>query len=488
MPPRPPHPLLIQAHASFRRGDLKGAAGACEQLLKARREDPHALALLAEINVIRGRMSDAVRLLRTAVRVSPDDEVLRNQFAYALLRSGDLSGAIDQFDRLVRRNEAHHAARAGLTSALVIDGRHDRAWEYVKRWADGSEIPEEILPMVLRLLIHRGEFARAIATGARVMPLDAKPTKGVGMACFEMARACEKLGQYGAAWQWATRGNGIRRVPFDAAAVQRRAEAIMQSFSADFLASAPRPSSLLGAEEAPIFIVGLPRCGSTLTERILHAHRATHGITEQPAMPMTAHALHEIIGTPETYPQCAAKLTIFAVDQARALYLERIRSLYPQGTRPVDKTLGNYLHLGLIAALFPEARIIHCRRDPRDTGLSCYMEPLEPTTIPYASRLEDFAACWRTYQALMAHWRQSLSIPMLEMRYESLVEAPEPYIRRLLEFLGLPWEDACLRFHEVERTEYTLSKDQVRQPLYRSAVGRAERFAEYLAPLRDLEP
>jgi len=486
MPPRPPNPLLVQAHASFRRGDLNTAAASCEQILKARREDPGALALLAEIHVVSGRMAEALRLLRIAIRVAPDDDILRNQFAHGLLRSGDLPAAVDQFDRIVRRNENHHAARAGLASALENDGRHDRAWEHVKRWADSAQIPDELIPVLLRLMIHRGELERAVRTGAAAIPENAAPARGARSACFEMARAHEKLGDYEAAWRWATRGNLMRTAPFDVAAVRQRFEAIARAFSAEFLEAAPRPTSLLPQSEAPIFIVGVPRCGSTLTERILHAHGATHGIGEHPGIHVTAYSLHQLLGTNEIYPACAARLSAPIIDRARHVYLESIRALRPAGKRSVDKNLGNFLHLGLIALLFPEAKIIHCRRDPRDTGLSCYMEPLEPANVPYASKLEDFAAYWRLYSGHMEHWARVLTIPMLEMRYESLIEAPEAYTRRLLEFLDLPWQDACLRFHEVKRTERTLSQDQVRKPLYSTAVGRAQRFASHLAPLNDL--
>jgi hypothetical protein len=134
--------------------------------------------------------------------------------------------------------------------------------------------------------------------------------------------------------------------------------------------------------------------------------------------------------------------------------------------------------------MLPSARIIHCRRDPLDMCLSCYMERLTSAQAPYADDLATLGLHHREHERLMAHWRDALAMPFLEIDYEDVVADQEGATRRLLEFCGLPWDDACLRFHEVERRDGTLSYDQVRRPLYASSVGRAERFGACLDPLR----
>ena len=172
-------------------------------------------------------------------------------------------------------------------------------------------------------------------------------------------------------------------------------------------------------------------------------------------------------------------------DDLGRTYADRVEAVAPGAKRIVDKQLGNYQMLGVIALLFPGARIIHCTRNPMDTCLSCYAQKLPPGTNTYASSLVHLGAFSRDMQHLMTHWCSVLSVPILEVRYEETVANVETVARSVIEFLGLPWDDACLHFHESRRTVLTLSADQVRRPIYTTSVGRAKRFGALLDPLRE---
>ncbi len=190
------------------------------------------------------------------------------------------------------------------------------------------------------------------------------------------------------------------------------------------------------------------------------------------------------IESPSAYPACAADLTAEQIQSMSRSYLEEIEALAPRARRITDKALGNFHHLGLVNLLFPAGRVIHCRRDPLDTCLSCYLEPFMRGQCPPACNLRHLGLFYRQYERLMRHWQGVLDVRILEVDYEALVQDQEGMSRRIIEFCGLDWDDACLRFHETARRDRTLSYDQVRRPVYRSSVGRAERFGALLDPLR----
>ena len=171
------------------------------------------------------------------------------------------------------------------------------------------------------------------------------------------------------------------------------------------------------------------------------------------------------------------------VDTAAGRYLQRLREAGDGAQRIIDKYLNNYLHLGMLAVLFPEARVIHCRRHPLDTCLSCFMTPLPAATHPYAYDLAGMGVVYVAYERLMAHWRDGLGIPMHEIRYEALVADQEAQTRQLLDFCGLEFDERCLRFYEGDRVVLTASYDQVNRPVYRTSVRRADRFSKHLEPL-----
>ncbi|MCA9312621.1 MAG: sulfotransferase, partial [Phycisphaerales bacterium] len=179
--------------------------------------------------------------------------------------------------------------------------------------------------------------------------------------------------------------------------------------------------------------------------------------------------------------QLASKPT---VSESARRYREHIREMAPDAARISDKMPTNFLHLGLISCMFPAARVVHCRRDPVDTCLSCWMQHFAGSH-PYASDLTHVGLFWNEYQRVMQHWMDVLPNPILEIDYEAVVEQQEEESRRLVDFVGLPWSDSCLHFHESDRVNLTASHAQVRRPIYRSAVRRWKHYEKHLAPLRD---
>jgi hypothetical protein len=220
----------------------------------------------------------------------------------------------------------------------------------------------------------------------------------------------------------------------------------------------------------------MPRSGSTLIAQILASHPKVRGGDERPDFP-------ELLGR-VGYPEPAAALT---GDQFRALgaaYVERMRAQAPDALRIVDKLPGNFLYAGAIHLALPNARIIHSRRDPVDTCMSCFTTLFRDEQLPHTYDLGELGRYYRAYVALMDHWRVALPpAVLLEVEYEALVGDLEGQARRILAHCGLDWDPVCLAFHETERDVRTASAAQVRRPIYRDSVGRWRRYGAWLAPL-----
>ncbi len=252
-------------------------------------------------------------------------------------------------------------------------------------------------------------------------------------------------------------------VAYDEAATMRNFDEVTSIYSASMIAGAKGQGA---AGRQPIFIVGMPRCGSTLVEQILASHPAVAAAGESKAL----ERMIERHG-----PQGFA-----AVGRA---YIAELTRPHPDASRVTDKMLGNYLRLGFIAAALPEARIVHVTRDPVDCCLSNYAR-LFVEGHPYAADLGELGRYYHRYAQLMDHWHAALPEGiLLDVSYEALVADLPGQVARLLDFLDLPWDDRCLAFHQTERFVRTASQSQVRQPLYRGAVGRWHRYEAHLGPL-----
>ncbi len=234
--------------------------------------------------------------------------------------------------------------------------------------------------------------------------------------------------------------------------------------------------------DRPLFIVGMPRSGTTLTEQILSSHRAIAGAGELGYFNHMAYELGSRVDRGDDLSSFATGLTAQDLESVASGFLAQLDSVSRDARRVTDKMPTNFQHLGLIALAFPNARIVHCRRDPRDNLLSCYVENFQEDQR-YTTRLESLAHFHGQYRRLMRHWHAVLPLRILDVQYEELVADLPAQTRRLIDFCGLDWDENCLSFHRSARAVNTPSKWQVRQPIYSSSVGRWRRYETFIAPL-----
>ncbi|HTQ51277.1 MAG TPA: sulfotransferase [Candidatus Acidoferrales bacterium] len=311
------------------------------------------------------------------------------------------------------------------------------------------------------------------------------PTNAKEILLFALGKIYDDCGCFDEAFECFKLANRIRNaaVAYHPDEIVRRTDDIIDVFNRDFLA---QPFASASASRSPLFLVGMPRSGTTLLANMLSHHRAIGTAGELPAIIEFASELAELAKNGFPYPQAAKHLTSTTVLHLVNDYERRLKRDFGADAPVyvIDKNPLNFQHLGFIAKLFPEARIIHCTRDPLDTGLSNYFVRF-PLNLDYSFDLRNIGHFYRQYVRLMQHWRLVLPRKIIEISYEDMVLNTEQTARRALEFLGLEWDDHCLTPHTNPCPVETASQWQVRQPIYRHALERWRRYEKHLTPLKE---
>jgi tetratricopeptide (TPR) repeat protein len=394
-----------------------------------------------------GNQAEAIACYRQALRCKPDYAEAHANLGGAAEEAGDLRGAEDFFRAAVRHDPRFVFAHYKLAELL------------------GGKLPECDLAAQRRLLEDTG------LTDAQRIPLH-----------FGLALVMDGRGEYAAAAAHLERANALqlaewqtRGQSYDAPRHEFLVAETMAACTPEFF---QRVRGFGLESELPVFVVGLPRSGTTLIEQILASHSRVFGAGEIKLVPDSMAAL----GAQDREPfECLRRLDRETTRRQAARHLERLRELSPAALRIVDKMPDNYLFLGLLAALFPRAKFIHCRRDLRDVAVSCWMTRFRE--IRWANDPQHIASRFRAYQRLMEHWRKVLPAPLLEIDYEETVSDLEGVARRLVAWCGLEWEPQCLEFHRTKRPVRTVTAVQVRQPVFRTSVQRWKHYEAELGPL-----
>ena len=300
---------------------------------------------------------------------------------------------------------------------------------------------------------------------------------------FTLGNLLDAAGDYDRAFHHFREGNNLCGHHFDPTSYTAAVNAIISTFSPDFVRQAP--SAAVSAENL-IFIIGMPRSGTTLVEQILASHSQVYGCGELPDIGMIGNSFPELLGIQQNYPQGVVSLTTESCTKLANHYLNRVIETSGNADFITDKMPQNFAFLGMIAMLFPGAKVIHCVRDPLDTSLSCYFQYFRysRTSVAFTTDLTSLGTYYRQYQRLMQHWKSTLDIEMMDVSYERLVGNQEDVTRQMLAFCGLPWDESCLEFYKSSRGITTASSNQVREPVYRRSLQRWKHYEQYLESLK----
>ena len=511
-----PHRARIEAATAALAADERKRA---EELFREiLREDPsHVAALcgLAAVSLTADRAHDAERLLSHALKQSAYIPLAYRGLGPALMQLGRLAEAqavtrhLEQIEpenpqtwvtiaalatRLMRQEQAleayERAARlrpdeVGLrVSAGHVQKTLGRRRESEASYKAALQLDPGLAEAYWSLADLKNYTFRdeEIAAMQRLLETDKRARPNEAQLHFALGRAFEQRREYARAFASYAQGNALRRLdaPFDIAEFERRSARIRAFFDAGFFAARAGSGD---SSPAPIFIVGLPRSGSTLVEQILASHSRVEGTMELPNVLNLVGEFDDLTPARDGYPETVGAASAAQLTALGGRYLAETAPLRSGREHFTDKLPNNFSHIGLIHAILPRATIIDARRHPMDACFSTFKQHFaEGQTFSYD--LEDLGRYYRCYLGLMDHWDAVLPGRVLHVQYEELVREPEAHIRRLLEHCGLEFQPACLNFHETRRSVRTASAEQVRQPLYTSGIGYWRHFEQELEPLR----
>ncbi|TPN64080.1 tetratricopeptide repeat protein [Mesorhizobium sp. B1-1-1] len=490
--------------------------GLLEQSVRLQPKNPDFLNNLGTVMRDLGRVAAAADFFRGAVALRPDQLAARDNLGSSLKQLGQFEGAEEIYRGTVARNPFHFRARIGLAETLQEAGRLDEALAVFREALSIRPKDAELLHGLGVGLMEKGEldeaadlFRQALAadpgmarawlmltqvkrqkerdaelTGMEAQHAKALPDSLARMQlAFGLGKVNDDLKDYNRAFDYFAEGNAIRRkgIDYDAEKTRAEFEAMKTVFDRDFFQK-HRPSPI--SDDTPIFVVGMPRSGTTLVEQIIASHPQVYGAGELGIL-KTAVGRQFPATMPGGFPWGVSDVPDTDFAEAGRAYLDMLHARYPHMRHVTDKMPGNFLLVGFIHMMMPKARIIHCARDAAATCLSIYKVHFRGDSHRYGYDLGELADFHNLYTDIMAHWHKVLPGVVHDVRYEDFVADQEGQSRALIDYLGLPWDDAVLSFHQTDRPVRTASAAQVRQPMYQGSVDLWKRYGDRLKPLLD---
>jgi tetratricopeptide (TPR) repeat protein len=510
-------PEVVRAGMLFSDGDLAAAENILQRYRAAGGSHVEMLRLLGRIAHQRKALEEAETLLEVALKVAPNYRAARVDYIRVLLDAQKYLGAHEDVAGLLQVDPENKDLLFLYAAACVGLGRHQRAIEVYRQLIAASPLSAELhvaLGHALQSIGHQKEAIDCYSTAASIRPsfgdaywslanlktyrfsdnqiADMREKEGAPALdvvdryhlCFALGKAYEDRRQYADSWQFYERGNELKRAEnhYDPEIIEINARKLMEGCTAEFF---ERRAGVGTPDSDPIFIVGLPRSGSTLIEQILASHSQVDGTQE---LPEVSRIVREMEGPrPDLHnPRYPATLAELARGQFRSLgerYMRDTRAFRGKKTYFIDKMPNNFRHIGLIHLILPNAKIIDVRREPMACCFS-NLKQLFASGQEFTYRIEDIARYYRTYLELMRHWQAVLPGRVLPVCYEDLIQDLQRNVRRILKFCRLEFEPACVEFYKTRRSVSTASSEQVRQPLFREGILQWQSFEPWLGSLK----
>jgi tetratricopeptide (TPR) repeat protein len=510
-------PAVVTASSMFADGEIHEAERVVRQFLQSHGDHVEAMRLLAQIGMKLDVLDDAEFLLESVLVFAPDYQLARFDYANVLLRLHKHARALEEIGTLMKADPQNRAYRICYANACTGLGKHEEGVRVFRELLVDAPRAADVHLSIAHALKTLGRQQQAIESyraAAQANPSfgDAywslanlktyrfsddeistmraqEAAPGTQLVdryhlCFALGKAFEDRAQYAESFQYYERGNALKKSEsrYRPEPIERNARLQATVCTAEFFAAragvgCPHPD--------PIFIVGLPRAGSTLIEQILASHSKVEGTMELADIPRLVARLQgrEADDARPRYPGVLAELTAEQLRSFGEKYLADTQ-VYRSG-KPffIDKNPNNFRHIGLVHLILPNARIIDARREPMACCFSNFKQ-LFAAGQEFTYSLEDIARYYRSYVELMAHWDQALSGKVLHVQHEDVVEDLEGNVRRILDFCGLDFEPQCVEFYKTERSVRTASSEQVRQPIFKDGLDQWRHFEPYLAPLK----
>lgn len=480
------HPDRVEAYlvlgaAQTQLGELAAALETFDRGLERTPESGELYAERGRTLQAAGQEEEALASFRRATELMPDWPQGWSMYASLLAHRHALPEARAAFEEALRVDPDYAEAAAGLASVFDRLDEGAKGMETLAPFLRRDDAPVSVAVAFGRIAPDVDAVPDAVSALESCVRRPNLPKRQRAQALFTLAKLRDREGDYDGAFAACDEANGLEPVEERIEAHVRGHDAVRAVVTASLLDQMPTSSE---RSDAPVFIIGMPRSGTTLTDRIISAHPEGASAGELPTIQRAARVLPAMMGVETGYPACLRDVSAEALDKIAAEFMRQLRHYGGDAERIVDKTPTNYLHVGLISRVFPNARFIHCVRHPLDIAVSCYIQDFAENQ-PYTRSLTGLGRTYARYVALMKHWTEDVGITMREIAYEDTVSAFEETARAVIDYCDLSWDPACLRFNENQSQVNTLSYDQVRRPLYASSVNRYRNYRRHLQPFID---
>ena len=465
-------------------GEFDKAVKYYEEALRISPNSGQPYYQLGHIEKQRNNGKKAIEYFQKAVDLEPNVAEYQIWLGDTLLKTGSVEEAKIVCANALMLSPLNKVALGGLSAAYANLGDYREAIEIIDRALEEGFLIADVAAAFLIVGKHVNRSDEAIEYAERCLAHEYLEARTRRHLHAHLALALDSSGRYDEAWHYVEK---CKRYKYKLADDY---DPVTFKVAMDNIISAFSPANLLGVPSSteqhdctPIFIVGMPRSGTSLVEQMLAAHPDISACGELPVLNDIIDELPNLVSSEKDWPFSISDMTQDQVNYISREYIKRVPDSERQTVFITDKMPHNFFALGLIQLLFPKAKIIHCRRQPLDTCISIYLANFQ-VGHEYSGNLYNIGAHYHQYLRLMEHWRTYLSIKILELDYELLVHKPETLIRETLDYCGLTWNENCLHPHKLNRKVKTASFDQVRQPIHTESVNRYKNYEKYLDNLK----
>jgi tetratricopeptide (TPR) repeat protein len=473
--------MIRHAQKYFAERRFNDATVFCQDLLRRIPNHYQAIVILIDIFWYRREQDQAFAFAKRLVRAFPKDGPAHAKLAWLYNNTGRHKDAISLLEKFRKKSPSDLAALSALARSHEYAGDLDTALSLIEPLVESGAATPDIAHDYARIKFEQKQYDEVIEIESRNIHSQGVPPGTLEAMCFLLGRTYEATRDYDKAFAAYSAANSVLPPEDKHERTVQRHDSVIEAFSAQWMKRLPRARN---ESRLPVFIICRPRSGSTLVERIIAAHPAVYAGGELDILQTTADRLNLTIGSTAPYPQCVHDVDQNDADQLGTSFLQQLQELDPAAQRVTNKHLWSWEHLGLLALICPKAVVIDLRRDPVDNGVAIFTAHMHASQS-YSRDLRQIGLDHKEYERMMDHWYSVLDLPILKVNYEDIVADQEAASRRIIEFCGLPWDDACLRFYESASPVRTLSYDQVTRPIYTSSVGRHKPFERHLGPLRE---
>ncbi len=463
----------------YENGNYLESSAMCTTLLKRNAKEPNLWSILSAAQVGMMKYAEARKSAMKGLKFAPKSPDLQCRLGLTYMSEHRFSEAVSEFKKAQSYQPGHTWSLRCLTDALSRQGKFEEAYETLHK--EYEEQPYEIglWFAYLKVCMKTERYDEAMKIAGTLMNDQVTVRRFRAAMLFVIGELHTKVGEYDRAYEICTEANEIAKEQFEAEKHRAGTDRVIAAWTPETIGSLDKPTR---KSDPFVFIVGMPRSGTSLVEQIIASHPAAHGCGELDYINHLAGQFSKD-GGGWSYLSQIDRLTKNNLDKAAGLYIDMVSKLAPGASRITDKMPINQMHLGLINAILPNAKIVHCVRDPRDTFVSCYFHHFLGKGNAFTYNPTDFASCFTDYWRLMKHWKEVLDIEILDVVYEDVIADQEGQSRRLIDFIGLDWNEKCLDFHKTKRTTKTLSAEQVNKPIYKSSIARWKKHEKHLGPL-----